>query len=77
MQRRDLAGMCADFAQACSLGNCQNLARGKAHGAMRAMSQPVLLKVYGGFHAGLPRLHEALRQIAATALPAENVCVAP
>jgi hypothetical protein len=43
---------------------------------MRAMSQPVLLKVYGGFMPASPRLHEALRQIAATALPAENVCVA-
>lgn len=27
MQKRDLSGMCADFSQACSLGNCQNLAR--------------------------------------------------
>lgn len=40
------------------------------------MSQPVLLKVYGGFMPASPRLHEALRQIAGTALPAENVCVA-
>lgn len=32
MQRRDLAGMCADFAQACSLGNCQSLARARRMG---------------------------------------------
>lgn len=40
------------------------------------MSQPVLLKVYGGLKPASPGLHEALLQIAATAQPSENACVA-
>lgn len=40
------------------------------------MSQPVLLKVYGGFKPASHKLHDALRQIAARAQPSENLCVA-
>lgn len=42
---------------------------------MRPVSQPVLLKVYGGFKPASTALCAALAQIAASALPAENACV--